>query len=94
MSHRRNKHHEGDPTGLHKKNKLCSCSHSLQCALKIPFFRNTGQLLRPNVALSQWRKGAQQCRSTETSTMKATQQDCIEGTSNAIVSLACSVHPK
>ena len=93
MSCRRNKHHEGDPTGLHGRNKYCSCSPGLRCAAKIALFRSTGQLQRRNVALSRWRKGAQLCHAAETNTMKATQQGCTEGTSTAVVPLA-AVRPK
>ena len=88
------KHHEGDPTGLHGRNKYCSCSPALRCAAKIALFRSTGQLQRRNVALSRWRKGAQLCHATETNTMKATQQGCTEGTSTAVVPLPCAVRPK
>ena len=85
MSCRRNKHHEGDPTVLHGRNEYCSCSPGLRCAPKIALFRSTGQLQCRNVALSRWRKCVQLCHAVETNTMKATQQDCTEGTSTAIV---------
>ena len=91
MSCPRNKHHEGDPTGLHGRNKYCSCSPGLRCAPKIALFRSTGQLQCRNVALSRWRKGAQLCHAAETNTMKATQQDCTEGTSTAVVPLGRSM---
>ena len=74
--------------------KHLTCSYGLQRAPKIALFHSMGDLQHSNIALSQWRKGVQQCHSIETSTMKATQQDCTEGTSNAVVPLACSVHPK
>ena len=67
---------------------------ALQRAPKIALFPSTGQLQCRNVALSRWRKGAQQCHSAKTNTMKATQQDCTEGTSNAVVPLPCCMHPK
>ena len=71
MSCRRNKHHEGDPTGLHGRNKYCSCSPGLGCAAKIALFHSTGQLQRRNITLSRWRKGAQLCHAAETNIMKA-----------------------
>ena len=91
MSCRRNKHHEGDPTGLHGRNKYCSCSPALRCAPKIALFHSTGQLQRRNVALLRWRKGAQLCHAAETNTMKATQQGCTEGTSTGVVPLGRSM---
>ena len=91
MSCHRNKHHEGDPTGLHGRNKYCSCSPALSCAPKIALFRSTGQLQHRNVALSRWREGAQLCHATETNTMKATQQGCTEGTSTGVVPLGRSM---
>ena len=91
MSCRRNKQHEGEPTGLHRRNKYCSCSPGLRCAPKIALFRSTGQLQCRNVALLWWCKGAQLCHAAETNTMKATQQDCMEGTSTAVVPLGRSM---
>ena len=91
MSCHRNKQHEGEPTGLHGRNKYCSCSPGLRCAAKIELFRSTRQLQCQNVALSWWRKGAQLCHATETNTMKATQQDCMEGTNTAVVPLGRSM---
>ena len=78
-------------SGIHKH---FTCSYGLQCAPKIALFRSTGQLQRRNVALPQCRKGVQLCHSAETNNTKATQQDCTEGTSNAVVPMACSVRPK
>ena len=69
-------------SGIHKH---LICSYDLQCAPKIELFHSTGQLQHRNVVLPRWRKGAQQCHRAETNTMKATQQDCTERTSNAIV---------
>ena len=71
--------------------KHFTSSYGLRCAAKIALFRSTGQLQRRNVALSRWRKGAQLCHAAETNTMKATQQDCTEGTSNAVVPSARSM---
>ena len=88
---RRNKHHEGDPTGLYGRSKYCSCSPGLRCVAKIALFRSMGQLQHRNVALSRWRKGAQLCHATETNTMKATQQGCTEGTSTGVVPLGRSM---
>ena len=78
-------------SGIHKH---LTCSYGLQCAPKIALFHSRGDLQRSNVALSWWHKGAHQCQTAETNTMKAMQQDCTEGTSNAVVPMACSVHPK
>ena len=74
--------------------KHFTCSYGLRCAPQIALFHSMGDLQRSNVALLWWRKGAHQCQTAETNTMKATQQDCTEGTSNAVVPLACSVRPK
>ena len=78
-------------SGIHKH---LTCSYGLQRVPKIALFRSMGQLQRQNLALSQWRQGTHQCHSTETKTMKATQQDCTERTSNAVVPMASSVQPK
>ena len=71
--------------------KHFTSSYGLHCAAKIALFRSTGQLQRRNVALSRWRKGAQLCHAAKTNTMKATQQDCTEGTSTAVVPLGRSM---
>ena len=81
-------------TPIFSRCKHFTCLYGLWCAPKIALFHSTGDLQRSNIALSRWRKGAQQCHSVGTNTMKATQQDCTKRTSNAVVPMACSVHPK